>query len=144
MSLPILSLIVFAVIFLRSWSPDDATKPISTTLLVYQAATAAVGMRALRGLMADGRFVPSSGGQFSIRTLLILTAVLGFALGAIKIAIDHGAQARSGLAIGFTALTAAGIAAIVFNRFWALQVPGEKLHPPELHQAQPNVAEHDA
>jgi hypothetical protein len=144
MSLPILSLIVFALINLLEWSPDEASRPVSTTLLVYQAVVVAIGLNTLRSILADGRFVPSNGGgQFSIRSLLILTGVLGVALGAIKFAIDHGARARCGLAVGFTAITAAGLAAIFISRLWTWQVPGHKSPPPEMFQPQLTASEGD-
>ena len=112
LSLPVLSLSVFWLIYSRSWGPGEAAQPVSAILLVYQVASVVVGLIAIREQMTLGTSPTKAGVQFSIKSLLALTGIVAIALGAVRLALDQGAHASLGLAIGFTVLTPFAIFAV--------------------------------
>jgi|GEM_PF-5974317 len=110
LSLPLLSALVFLLIFSRSWGPQQAARPVSAILLVYQVAAVTVGLIGIREQRSLSRRETSMGMQFSLKSMLILTGIAAVSLGGVRLALDYGASGSLGVAIGFTVLTVLGIA----------------------------------
>lgn len=112
LSLPAVSLSVFGLIYSRNWGPSEAAQPVSAILLVYQIAIMAVGLIGIREQLKLSHTSAKTRVQFSIRSLLGLTAIAAVALGAVRIALDQGAYASVSLAVGLAMLTFCGILAV--------------------------------
>lgn len=125
LSTPIFSLFIFFWIFSNRWSPQQATVPVSTIILVYEGLAVPLGLWALyvtvrpRHPAADCLRKPW---QFNLRSLFFLVLVSSLSLGAGRSFLHFGANLR--LAIAFVGCLLTVV--LIGLTFWAAL----RLHAP--------------
>jgi hypothetical protein len=89
---PTVSLLCFAVIFTLRWSPQQARRPIGTSLVVFGLFNVLLSLAALRELLRPRVAPPRKGPfQFGIATIMGLTLVVAISLSLVKTLGEDGA-----------------------------------------------------
>jgi len=85
LSTPAFSLCIFFWIFTKSWSPQQAAVPVSTTILGYELLLVPLGLYALYRTLAPAAKTRSARPwQFNLRSLFILMFIAALTLGAAR------------------------------------------------------------
>lgn len=106
LSTGVVSLSIFLLIFSLEWSPSDAQFPVPLMLLGYEVVVVPVGLLSMyRTLVASRRDKVEHRWQFSLRSLLIVTFVVGICCSATKIAFALGFAAILAAAVGWCVST---------------------------------------
>ncbi|MBC7856967.1 MAG: hypothetical protein IAF94_26355 [Pirellulaceae bacterium] len=111
LSTPVFSLCIFFWIFTNSWSPQQASVPVSSTILGYELAMVPLGLYALYHTAAPAaKPLLQRPWQFNLRSLFILIFIASLTLGAARPFLHtFGSSIRHYIAIIFCVLTLFGI-----------------------------------
>jgi L-asparagine transporter-like permease len=110
-SIPLISFCIFALINVESWNPQEAYRPVTAILLLYQCLAGMASIAATYQLRNPGPKTTLRS-QFTIRAILILTAAVAIILAVVRIAMNLGATSRTVLAIALALTTLVCIAAV--------------------------------
>jgi hypothetical protein len=105
----VLSLIVFGLIYLANWSPDEASIPVSVMLLAYEAVTVPAGLMMLWRLFVPAPSDTRAAWQFDLKSMLRVTCLMAIALAAGRASSDQGLSLLSAIAVGFLVGTIAAL-----------------------------------
>lgn len=111
LSTPAFSFYIFFWIFTKSWSPQQAAVPVSSTILGYELLMVPLGLYALYYTAAPAaKPLSPRPWQFNLRSLFILIFIASLALGAARPFLHvFGSSLRHYIAIIFCVLTLFGI-----------------------------------
>jgi hypothetical protein len=112
LSASLISFFLLVLIPTLNWSPNDAQFPVTAMLFCYQVFIIPIGLVALYQMLAKPiereRARPW---QFSLRSLVLLTALVAIGSAVTKIAYDVGAAVLPTIAVGLA--VASVIAAVL-------------------------------
>ncbi|HZN35712.1 MAG TPA: hypothetical protein VFB80_17905 [Pirellulaceae bacterium] len=122
LSLPLLGVTVFLLIFCNRWSPRDAQHPVTAILLGYEVLAAPLWLGGLWSIVHGSPAGPRKW-QFPIRTLMIVTLVVALALGAARIAMRQSAEVLVAVAAGLLILVLCALVALAVQALNAQSPP---------------------
>ncbi len=109
LSVPIFSVCIFFLIFTRGWSPQQASVPVSSIILGYEAFAIPLGLWALFRTVRPATAAGNSARrpwQFNLRSLFFLILISSISLGAARSFMQFGTNLRLSIAIVACLLTA--------------------------------------
>ena len=108
LSTPAFSLCIFFWIFLKSWSPQQASVPISSVILCYELFVVPLGLYALYRTLAP-QTNSHRNWQFNLRSLFVLILIASLTLGAARPFLHFDDNLRRSIALVICVLTVFGV-----------------------------------